>query len=44
MRFIVKHEEYSLRALADTGISFNIMLEANTSDPLIKADDINTTN
>jgi hypothetical protein len=42
---IVNNEEYLLRALADTGASSSIILEANTSAtfPFIKIDDSNTT-
>jgi hypothetical protein len=40
---IFNNEEHLLRALADTGASSIIILEAFTSAPLIKTDDINTT-
>jgi hypothetical protein len=40
---IVNNEEYLLRALADTGASSSIILEAYTSAPFIKTDDSNTT-
>jgi hypothetical protein len=42
---IVNNEEHLLRALADTGTSSSIILEAYTSAPLpfIKTDDNNTT-
>jgi hypothetical protein len=40
---IVNNEEYLLRALADTGASSSIILEAYTSEPFIKTDDNNTT-
>jgi hypothetical protein len=40
---IVNNEEHLLRALADTGASSSIILEANTSAPFIKTDDSNTT-
>jgi hypothetical protein len=40
---IVNNEEHLLRALADTGASSNIILEAYTSAPFIKTDDSNTT-
>jgi hypothetical protein len=39
---IVSHEEHLLSALADTGASIRIILEAYTSAPFIKADDSNT--
>jgi hypothetical protein len=39
---IVKNEEHLLRALADTGASSSIILEAYTSAPFIKTDDSNT--
>jgi hypothetical protein len=39
---IVNHEEHLLRALADTGASSIIILEAYTSAPFIKSDDSNT--
>jgi hypothetical protein len=35
----VNHEEYVLRALADTGTSCSIILEAYTSQNLIKCDE-----
>jgi hypothetical protein len=43
---IVNNEEHLLRALADTGASSSIILEAYTSAiyPFIKIDDSNTTN
>jgi hypothetical protein len=40
---IVNNEEHLLRALADTGASSSIILEAYTSAPFIKTDDSNTT-
>jgi hypothetical protein len=40
---IVNNEEHLLRALADTGASSCIILEAYTSAPFIKTDDNNTT-
>jgi hypothetical protein len=40
---IVNNEEHLLRALADTGASSSIILEANTSAPFIKTDDSNKT-
>jgi hypothetical protein len=40
---IVNNEEHLLRALADTGASSSIILEAYTSAPFIKIDDNNTT-
>jgi hypothetical protein len=40
---IVNNEENLLRALADTGASSSIILEAYTSAPFIKTDDNNTT-
>jgi hypothetical protein len=40
---IVNNEEHLLRALADTGASSSIIIEAYTSAPFIKTDDINTT-
>jgi hypothetical protein len=40
--FIVNNEEHLLRALADTGASSSIILEAYTSAPFIKTDDSNT--
>jgi hypothetical protein len=40
---IVNNEEQLLRALADTGASSSIILEAYTSPPFIKTDDCNTT-
>jgi hypothetical protein len=40
---IVNNEEHLLRALADTGASNSIILEAYTSAPFIKTDDNNTT-
>jgi hypothetical protein len=40
---IVNNEEHLLRALADTGASSTIILEAYTSAPFIKTDDNNTT-
>jgi hypothetical protein len=42
---IVNNEEHLLRALADTGASSSIILEAYTSAtfPCIKTDDSNTT-
>jgi hypothetical protein len=41
----VNNEEHLLRALADTGASSSIILEAHTSapSPFIKTDDSNTT-
>jgi hypothetical protein len=41
---IVNNEEHLLRALADTGATSSIVLEAYTSEtfPFIKTDDINT--
>jgi hypothetical protein len=39
---IVNNEEHLLRALADTGASSSIVLEAYTSAPFIKTDDSNT--
>jgi hypothetical protein len=41
--FIVNNEEHLLRALADTGASSSIILEAYISAPFIKTDDSNTT-
>jgi hypothetical protein len=41
--FIDNNEEYLLRALADTGASSSIILEAYTSALFIKTDDSNTT-
>jgi hypothetical protein len=41
---IVNNEEHLLRALADTGASISIILEAYTSAPFIKSDDSSTTN
>jgi hypothetical protein len=40
---IVNNEEHLLRALADTGASSSIILEAYTSAPFIKTDDSNAT-
>jgi hypothetical protein len=40
---IVNNKEPLLRALADTGASRSIILEAYTSAPFIKTDDSNTT-
>jgi hypothetical protein len=40
---IVNNEEHLLRALADTGASSSIILDAYTSAPFIKTDDSNTT-
>jgi hypothetical protein len=40
---IVNNEEHLLRALADTGASSSIILEAYTSASFIKTDDSNTT-
>jgi predicted TIM-barrel enzyme len=40
---IVNNKEHPLRALADTGASSSIILEAYTSAPFIKTDDSNTT-
>jgi hypothetical protein len=40
---IVDNKEHQLRALADTGASSSIILEAYTSAPFIKTDDSNTT-
>jgi hypothetical protein len=40
---IVNNEEHLLRALADTGASSSIILEAYTSAPFINTDDSNTT-
>jgi hypothetical protein len=40
---IVNNEQHLLRALADTGASSCIILEAYTSAPFIKTDDSNTT-
>jgi hypothetical protein len=40
---IVNNEEHLLRALADTGDSSSIILEAYTSASFIKTDDSNTT-
>jgi hypothetical protein len=40
---IVNNEEHLPRALADTGASSSIILEAYTSAPFIKTDDSNTT-
>jgi predicted TIM-barrel enzyme len=40
---IVNNEEHLLRALADTGASSSIILEAYTSAPFIKTEDNNTT-
>jgi hypothetical protein len=40
---IVNNEEHLLRALADTGASSSIILEAHTSFAFIKIDDSNTT-
>jgi hypothetical protein len=40
---IVDDEEHLLRALADTGASSSIILEAYTSAPFIKTDDNNKT-
>jgi predicted TIM-barrel enzyme len=39
---IVNNEEHLLRALADTGASSSIILEAYISAPFIKKDDNNT--
>jgi hypothetical protein len=41
MALIVNNEEHLLRALADTGASSSIILEAYTSSPFIKTDDNN---
>jgi hypothetical protein len=43
LSLIFNHEKYLLRALADTGASSSIILEAYTSASLIKTDDSNTT-
>jgi hypothetical protein len=40
---IINNEEHLLRALADTGASSSIILEAYTPAPFIKTDDSNTT-
>jgi hypothetical protein len=40
---IVSNKEHLLRALADTGASISIILEAYISAPFIKTDDSNTT-
>jgi hypothetical protein len=40
---IVNNEEHLIRALADTGASSIIILEAYTLAPFIKTDDSNTT-
>jgi hypothetical protein len=40
---IVNNEEHMLRALADTGASSSIIIEAYTSAPFIKIDNSNTT-
>jgi hypothetical protein len=40
---IFNNEEHLLRALADTGASSSIILEAYTSAPFIKTDDSNAT-
>jgi hypothetical protein len=40
---IVNNEEHLIRALADTGASSSIILEAYTSAPFSKTDDSNTT-
>jgi hypothetical protein len=40
---IVNNEEHLLRALPDTGVSSSIIIEAYTSAPFIKRDDIDTT-
>jgi hypothetical protein len=40
---IFNNKEHLLRALADTGASSSIILEAFTSAPFIKTDDSNTT-
>jgi hypothetical protein len=40
---IVNNEEHLLNALADTGASSSIILEAYTSAPFIKTDDSKTT-
>jgi hypothetical protein len=40
---IVSNEEHLLRALADTGASSSIILEAYTSSTFIKIDDSNKT-
>jgi hypothetical protein len=40
---IVNNEEYLLKVLSDTGASNSIILEAYTSEPLIKKDGSNTT-
>jgi hypothetical protein len=40
---IVNNDKHLLRALADTGASSSIILEAYTSAPFIKTDDNNTT-
>jgi hypothetical protein len=39
---IVNNEEHLLRALADTGASSSIIIEAYTSAPFIKTDDNDT--
>jgi hypothetical protein len=39
---MINNEEHLLRALADTGASSSIMLEAYTSAPFMKTDDNNT--
>jgi hypothetical protein len=41
--FIVNNEDHLLRALADTGTSNSIILEAYNSVPFFKADDNNST-
>jgi hypothetical protein len=43
VNLIVNNEEHLLRALADTGASSSIILEAYTSAPFIKTDDKNIT-
>jgi hypothetical protein len=43
MSLIVNNEEHLLRALANTGASSSIILEAYTSAPFLKTDDSNTT-
>jgi hypothetical protein len=40
---MINNEEHLFRALADTGASSSIILEAYTSAPFIKTDDNNTT-
>jgi hypothetical protein len=43
VRILINNEKHLLRALADTGDSSSIILEACISAPFIKPDDSNTT-